>query len=164
MTVQLLAPSKDQVIYDVPVEGTVPMVFSVVKKRLHKSVYADNNDLTNLGNKFSREGLSDSYVVFAENQESVDYVLDSTMLEVLNKYPCVQQIFITDQKSLINTPLTVRLIHDSVEDDPEQLININKSLLHLVDRLAVFSLSTANRTVALKEREIIHEITNKENQ
>lgn len=90
LTVQLVSPSKDQCIYDIPVEGTVPMVFSVVRKRLHKTLYADNTDLTNLGNKFTRDGLTDSYVVFAENQETVDYVLDSCVLDVLNRYSCVE--------------------------------------------------------------------------
>lgn len=55
-------------------------------------------------------------------------------------------------------------MHDSLENDAEQLITVNKALMHLVDRLAVFSMSSANKTVALKEREIIDEMSNKENQ
>lgn len=55
-------------------------------------------------------------------------------------------------------------MHDCIEQDQEQLLAINKALMHLVDRLAAFRLSGSNRSVAIKEREIIFEIENKEKQ
>jgi hypothetical protein len=42
------------------------------------------------------------------------------------------------------------------------LLAINKAFFYLIDKLAAFKISNANRNLAIKEREIIFEINNKD--
>lgn len=77
----LLGSSGDQVIYDIPVDSEQPIVFGITPYKSHKSLYAQNTDLTNLASKITNHSLdAHMYTVFGENQETVDYLLDSTLI------------------------------------------------------------------------------------
>ncbi len=105
------------------VSAPQPVVFSVLRKREVKNQHANNPDFKYFCRKIKAEGLTESLVVLAENEETVDYLLDSSVssygpisskvynfyiyplkvITLLNKFDKnIQMIYITDQKSVYN--------------------------------------------------------------
>jgi len=164
----LIWPEKDRISIEIPIDLPVPLplVFSVVRKKEAKAIHSNYPDFKNFCRKMIFEELSSSYVVLGENEETVEYILNSAVTSTLKKYDnLIQMLSFTDQKKPYKLVLKVDMVVPKAYlNNPKEFNSIIRMLLSLVDHITHYKMSQSCRIQAEKDRQVIENLKAKETQ
>jgi len=162
----LIWPERDRIRVDIVIDNAVPFVFAVSKRREAKNISTNNNDVKNFCRRMPNAELEKQFAVFAETEESANYVLTNAVISALKKNDnVIESIIISDLRQSGKQFLRAELIVPSQHlKNPADLQTVFKMLFYLVDQVANFKMSTAGRARAEKERLAYENLRTKEAQ